>query len=201
MEWTEAFKVVFAMVASVGGASAIILILSSWLGKVWGQRILARERAELHRLAKQHEISFSQLHVERAHVIKVLYEKLVDLYDSMQSLLKYFQGADEPSLDEKAQVFRDAHNEFIRAVARNKIYFGKDTCEIMDRLFFSSRDTYIDITTYPIDPRHPELHAVKGLYRERTEMWEKAREAFKKDIISLKEKLEEEFRSLIGVGH
>jgi len=146
MKWTEAFKVVFAMVAAVGGASAIILILSSWLGKVWGQRILARERAELHRLAKQHEISFSQLHVERAHVIKVLYEKLVDLYDSMQSLLKYFQGADEPSLDEKAQVFRDAH---------------------------------IDITTYPIDPRHPELHAVKGLYQERTEMWEKAREAFK----------------------
>ena len=108
-----------------------------------------------------------------------LYEKLVDLYDSMQSLLNYFQGADEPSLDEKAQVFRDAHNEFIRAVARNKIYFGKDTCEIMDRLFFSSRDTYIDKTTYPIDPRHPELHAVNCLYQERTEMWEKAREAFK----------------------
>jgi hypothetical protein len=54
MKWTEAFKFVFAMVASVGGASAIILILSSWLGKVWAQRILARERAELHRLAKQH---------------------------------------------------------------------------------------------------------------------------------------------------
>lgn len=42
------------MAASVGGASAIILILSSWLGKVWAQRILARERTELHRLAKQH---------------------------------------------------------------------------------------------------------------------------------------------------
>ena len=65
----------------------------------------------------------------------------------MQSLLNYFQGADEPSLDEKAQVFREAHNKFIRAVARNKIYFGKDTCEIMDRLFFSSRDTYIGKTT------------------------------------------------------
>jgi hypothetical protein len=32
MKWTEAFKVVIAMVASVGGSSAIILILSSWLG-------------------------------------------------------------------------------------------------------------------------------------------------------------------------
>ena len=128
-----------------------------------------------------------------------LYEKIVDLYDSMQSLLNYFQGADEPSLDEKVQVFREAHNEFIRAVARNKIYFGKDTCEIMDRLFFSSRDAYIDKTTYPIDPRHPELHGVKGLYQERTEMWKKAREAFKKDIISLKERLEKELRSFLGV--
>jgi hypothetical protein len=201
MKWTEVFKLVFAMVASVGGAGAIIFILSSWLGKVWAHRILAREQAELHRLAKQHEIRFTELHVERAHVIKGLYEKLVDLYDSMQSLLKYFQGGGEPSLDEKAQVFRDAHNEFIRAVARNKIYFAKDTCEIMDRLCFTSRDTYIDITTYPIDPRHPELHVVKGLYQERTEMWEKAREAFKKDIISLKERLEEEFRSLLGVEH
>jgi len=86
MKWTEAFKVVFAMVASVGGASAIILILSSWLGKVWGQRILARERAELHRLAKQHEIRFTELHVERAHVIKGLYEKLVDLFDNYEDV-------------------------------------------------------------------------------------------------------------------
>ena len=71
MEWTEAFKVVFAMVASVGGASAIILILSSWFGKVWAQRILDRERTELHRLAKQHEITFSQLHVERLMSSKI----------------------------------------------------------------------------------------------------------------------------------
>ena len=94
MTWEDTFKIVTAMLTSVGGAGVIIFGLSSWLGKVWANRILEKEKSELARITKEHEIRFSELHLERAQTIKKLYVELDDLYQSMISLLKYFQGAE-----------------------------------------------------------------------------------------------------------
>lgn len=44
MQW---FKLAGAVLFSIGSAGAIIFALSSWLGKVWANRILERERNEL----------------------------------------------------------------------------------------------------------------------------------------------------------
>lgn len=199
MTWDETFKIVTAMLASVGGAGVIIFALSSWLGKVWANRILAKEKSELARLTKEHEIRFSQLHLERAETIKKLYVELVDLDESMVSLLKYYQGVDEPNMEKKAEAMKQAHQTFISTVYKNKIYFSKEMCEIMERLCFESRDAYIELTTLPVDPRDPELHSVPGLYRERQDIWERVREKFKIDITDLKEKLEHNFRAILGV--
>jgi hypothetical protein len=44
MSWDEVFKLTSAIFASVGGAAAIIFGLSSWLGKVWANRILEADK-------------------------------------------------------------------------------------------------------------------------------------------------------------
>ena len=44
---SEIFSIAGAALLSVGGAGAVLLALSSWLGKVWASRILEREKAEL----------------------------------------------------------------------------------------------------------------------------------------------------------
>jgi hypothetical protein len=44
---SEIFSVAGAALLSLGGAGAVLLALSSWLGKVWASRILEREKAEL----------------------------------------------------------------------------------------------------------------------------------------------------------
>lgn len=53
----EVFKISGAILASVGGAAAIIMALSSWLGKVWAGRILEKDKlaytSELERLKNQ----------------------------------------------------------------------------------------------------------------------------------------------------
>lgn len=46
MDWTETFKLITALLGSIGGAGIIILVLSNWLGKVWANRLMQRERAE-----------------------------------------------------------------------------------------------------------------------------------------------------------
>ncbi|EMX0314405.1 hypothetical protein AAFZ98_004560 [Vibrio parahaemolyticus] len=47
MDWESIFKVSAGFLASVGSASAIIFGLSSWLGKVWAQRILEQEKNKM----------------------------------------------------------------------------------------------------------------------------------------------------------
>ena len=44
MDWDQTFRVGSAIIASVGGSGAIVLGLSSWLGKLWAERLMARNR-------------------------------------------------------------------------------------------------------------------------------------------------------------
>lgn len=47
MEWEAVFKFITASIVSIGAGGAIIFALSSWLGKVWANRILNEERYKL----------------------------------------------------------------------------------------------------------------------------------------------------------
>jgi Glu-tRNA(Gln) amidotransferase subunit E-like FAD-binding protein len=57
MDIDEIFKISAAILGSVGGAAAIIFALSSWLGKVWANRILEKDKlaysSELERIKNQ----------------------------------------------------------------------------------------------------------------------------------------------------
>ena len=46
MDWIEVFKLVGAIIGSIGGAGFVILALSNWLGKVWANRLMQSEKAE-----------------------------------------------------------------------------------------------------------------------------------------------------------
>ncbi len=46
MSVADVFKTALAVLASVGGGGAIVLGLSGWLGKVWAERLMERERQD-----------------------------------------------------------------------------------------------------------------------------------------------------------
>lgn len=78
----EIFEITAAILASLGGGTAIVFGLSSWLGKVWANRILAKEKAEH---SKELEFYKSELNkeLERINVLqdKALYISKVQ-YDN-----------------------------------------------------------------------------------------------------------------------
>ena len=57
ISWTEVLKIALGVIAALGGGGAIVAGLSSWLGKVWANRLMAEEKIkyekELERLAKR----------------------------------------------------------------------------------------------------------------------------------------------------
>jgi hypothetical protein len=199
MSWEEAFKFSAAVIASLGGGGVLVWALSSYLGKLWATRILEREKLELAKLRKEHEIRFSKLHVEMAEAIKELARKLQELHDSMHSFLKDFQPVKEPDLEQKVQQSIKTHNEFVSLYKKNKIFFPRDIANLMHQIALCSRDTYIDVTTHPVSIEDREYQLMPELLKERDICWKEARERFDNDLMSLITRLESDFRHLLGI--
>lgn len=150
--------------------------------------------------AVEHQVRFTKLHDKRAEVIQTLYSKLVALDLAIHSVLKLFHKTGEPSLEEKVREYGRLHNEFNDFYLPNKIFFDAQACKVLDDFLFLSRNTYFDITTYPIDPTSVEYkHGPRELLNERHEYWEKARKVFENDISGLKTQMEIQFRKMLGV--
>ncbi|MDD1620255.1 MAG: hypothetical protein LUQ11_02145 [Methylococcaceae bacterium] len=200
MTWEESFRFVAAVLTSIGGGVAIVFGFSSWLGKVWASRILSREKYELEKLRHEHEVRFSKLHLERAEAIKELAQCLQQLDDSLHSFLKDFQPVNEPDLEKKVSKSIELHNEFVAAYKKHRIFFSRETEELMHRLALCSRDTFIDIQTYPVSVDHVEFRMTPELLKNRDQCWQNARKAFQEDILKLKEALEDTFREILGIA-
>jgi hypothetical protein len=165
----------------------IVFALSSWLGKVWAERILNQEKHEFEKLRKEHETRFSKLHLERAEAIKDLAEHLQLLEDSLHSFLKDFQLVNEPDLETKIKDSIDAYNKFVYAYKKHRIFFPRDTEELMHRLALRSRDTYIDVQTYPVPVGDVAYRMMPEFLKERDECWQRARQSFQSDLKEAKE--------------
>jgi gas vesicle protein len=199
MSWEDGFKISTAILTSLGGGSAIVLLFSSWLGKVWAARILDKERHELEKLRKEHEIRFSKLHVERAEAIKEIAQMLQALDDSLHSILKDFQPVNEPDIEEKIEKSIKIHNEFVNAYKKHRIFFSRKTAELMHKIALCSRDAYQEIQTYPVPVDDVQYKMLPHLLRERDDSWKKARQSFYQDLQSLRDELEQTFRQIVGI--
>ena len=104
--WTEVLKIALGVIAALGGGGAIIAGLSSWLGKVWADRLMAKEtakfREDLERLTKQLE--------RKNYVSKVrfdaeftMYQELIEKFMKMVDATLYVSANYKPTEDEKLE--------------------------------------------------------------------------------------------------
>lgn len=71
MTFEDIFKVITAVLTSIGGASLIILSFSSWLGKVWANRILEKDRLNYNKTLEEIKSGYSQdLEEKKAEIDK-----------------------------------------------------------------------------------------------------------------------------------
>jgi hypothetical protein len=94
MEIKEVFEIAGAILASLGGGSAIVLSFSSWFGKVWANRILEKEKAEHSKDLEQYKRELSEelekvksLNDKALYVSKVQYDNEYRIYLEIWSAL------------------------------------------------------------------------------------------------------------------
>jgi hypothetical protein len=67
MTFEDVAKIVLTVIASLGGGGAIVVALSSWLGKVWANRLMAAEQAK-------HSQDLEKLRAELTQANQILLE-------------------------------------------------------------------------------------------------------------------------------
>ena len=143
---SDFWQTIVGILASVGVGGAIVAALSSWLGKVWAERLMVREtakyREELERLTKQLE--------RKNYVSKVrfdaefsVYRELCAVTDEMERAVYWlFPTIDNLPTDEEQQkiIFHERYRKAFEAYQKASKSLGKNNAfiskEIYD-LFFS----------------------------------------------------------------
>ena len=129
----DVFEISAAILASLGGSSAIIFGLSSWLGKVWANRILEKEKLEHNRELEKYRKDLSEelervrsINDKALYVSKVHYNNEYRIYEDIwaklhecvvYTLMLYPEGV-ENTPDDKEELERYQTQKYENYVMR-----------------------------------------------------------------------------------
>lgn len=210
-------KIAGAIIGAVGSASIIIIGLSSWLGKVWATRIYESERkkheqelkefqnkldtelakfnSELDRLSHQNKLRFTMLHEQRMTIIKELYTKLVDLQDYLNIFVVDIKNGGIETNKKEALINYEFLSrcipDFMNYTNSNRIFFSKE-------IIFNIRE--IEAIIMLIMNMNKNIIEKQDWENSDIDKWYEVMDMMTKDEIpKFREKLEEEFKELLGV--
>lgn len=89
MHLTELAEIVASVLVSLGGGGAIVLGLSNWLGKIWAERLMEKEKA---RYQKELENFKAQLNRENDRTGQTLREKLALYKDAIPPVVDFIMA-------------------------------------------------------------------------------------------------------------
>ena len=81
MNSSEAFEIAQAVLVSLGGGALLVLALSSWLGKVWANRMMEKERAKYESDLEKIKANLS----EKLEKNNLNYRQKIDLYKEIST--------------------------------------------------------------------------------------------------------------------
>jgi hypothetical protein len=157
MTIADAWRVALAVLASLGGGSLIVAALSSWLGKVWADRLMQRDRAkyseELEKLRSSLEQSQRLLQgeiektifVTKTHfetefrILREIWHEVSVVRASMSQLrpkvgIVDIRQTKEERLAECFQAYAPDVLKLVQTVDRNSPFYPKEIYETLDQL-------------------------------------------------------------------
>ena len=93
MNSAEIWNLALAIIASLGGGGAIVFGLSTFLGKVWANRILERDKlkyqtemeaikSSINKKIHEHNVAVSRVDAQRSEAVKELYVSLIEWFEA-----------------------------------------------------------------------------------------------------------------------
>ena len=168
------YQIAFILLSSVGGAALIIAVLSSWLGKVWANRILESDKAkyakELDKIRHQFEIERNQLSIIHDNQKHSFQRLIKSLQKSIKSL--------EQEYDEDWHPINGKHYDELNQVAiEESLFLGSEGERALGiYLKFFGRSISFPDASYQSDKM------LRNIYEHLIFISERIREYFRKRI-------------------
>lgn len=163
MHWTTAFQLASAIVLSLGGGGAIVIGLSSFLGKLWAERALQKEKhkyadmlqnaaSELENAKSRYQIELDALaHIHRLRTDEE-FSRLGQFWKHMAILQNAQRGAVsmgvklEPADKELREKYRaDRREEYERALYEARKFFYEEKLFIPDLIAKAGESTLMHL--------------------------------------------------------
>ncbi|AGK97587.1 hypothetical protein [Clostridium pasteurianum] len=187
MDWSSIIK----FLISVTSISGVIIYLSKSMFSHVLSKDLEKYKKKLESLNKEYEIKFSKLHEERAKVIRDLYYSLVEMESNYKILFELYieKLIDYSPLNNIKKKIFDNISLFNNQYKKNRIYFNNDICILCDEINVKFNKIKIgDFITCIENRTQIDEYQVKL-----------SKSLLDEDILKLRNKLEDEFRKILGV--
>lgn len=171
MAFKDIVEIGASLIVSLGGGGAIVFGLSNYLGKLWSDRALEKQRQEYAKLnlelthkldlvteqtklfhqmaALEHQVRFSKLHEARAQVITDLYAQLVDLEYAGKRFV-HFGGheRDQPTRDREYSETSAKAMEVFFFFEKHQIYLSESVCTLLKDFVETARKAVNAVHVY-----------------------------------------------------
>jgi hypothetical protein len=207
MTLADIYSVAVAVIVSLGGGALLVFALSSWLAKVWANRILEKEKAsyaaeieqlrrtygeeierirsQLQKNAFEHQTRFTWYHQRKAELIANVYSLLNDVSEHVTEMVSPVQYGGERQAAH-AQKTIDLYNKLASEYYGQKIFLEKDICEKIEAILKSIKKAISDF-------RLSQDPAIRM-----RELWGEAYKTMDKAVPPLRAELEETFRVMLS---
>lgn len=160
----EIWNIAGAILVALGGGGAIVLLMSSWLGKVWANRILESEKAkfqtefallksDLDKKIHEHNVAVTRVDAQRVKAIQNLYGALVGWHEAVIEIFAP-NKLHEKSVAEAIETYRIWANalrnqsEALEKLAMiSAIYLSEDTYTLVARCGFTASVMSIEFSS------------------------------------------------------
>ncbi|WP_420318749.1 hypothetical protein [Ekhidna sp.] len=182
---------------------AVIKYASQQIFESYLKKSIETHKSELERINFSHQIQFASLHKERATVIKELYYRL---YDYQTTVLHFFLV--ELSDEDPEGDFRNRLKEWKVAVLnfspyfhKHRIYFDKDLCLTLDNLNNELERVNEETQNFlhSFDKIDDQIASIQSNSETFVHLRERSQKLFEETIMPVSDRLEEDFRKILGV--
>lgn len=163
-------------------------------------------RHELNTASIEHQIKFTKLYEERGQVIKLIYNLLLDLENSLSSLTTKFQGPEWITDTERDKKATECIHALRDNLEQNRIFFSVDLCDKIESILADSHKIIVDMFMAKKNQQRNDNYNSRGIGLPAEELlkpsdkWSELDEKVQKEIKAAKLGLAQEFRVLIGVS-
>jgi len=151
---------------------------------------------KLERIANEHKIKFEILHTQRSKVISELYSRIVEFYDGIDSFVAVILLVEnDEDVEKEAQKLWRKVDEFKSYAEKNRIYFSKEVCALLDKMY-DVADEPTSKLMVAAEYQNIDKNGKDNLYSS----WQEASKVLENEVQEIRQIIENEFRNIIGVG-